>query len=71
MNKFVMTEAFRASTRAIVDHGFVLLLGEPACGKSAIAAAVKVRDPSEFVAVSNPHEKQFFWVDDALGKLCP
>ena len=80
MNKFVMTDAFRASTRSIVDHGFVLLLGEPACGKSAIAAAlalgaldewscftVKVRDPSEFVVASNPHEKQFFWVDDAFG----
>ncbi len=80
MNKFVMTDAFRASARAIVDHGFVLLLGEPACGKSSIAAAlalgaldewncftVKVRDPSEFVAASNPHEKQFFWVDDAFG----
>jgi hypothetical protein len=80
MNKFVMTDAFRAAARAIVEHGFVLLLGEPACGKSAIAAAlalgaldewncftVKVRDPSEFVAASNPHEKQFFWVDDAFG----
>ncbi|UGY07437.1 hypothetical protein [Bradyrhizobium quebecense] len=80
MNKFVMTDAFRASARAIVEHGFVLLLGEPACGKSAIAAAlalgaldewncftVKVREPSEFVATSNPREKQFFWVDDAFG----
>ncbi len=80
MNKFVMTSAFRASARAILDHGFVLLLGEPACGKSTIAAAValgaldrwdcftvKVRDPSEFIAASNPHEKQFFWIDDAFG----
>jgi hypothetical protein len=81
MNKFVMTDAFRASARALVEHGFVMLLGEPACGKSAIAAAlalgaldewgcstVKIRDPSEFVAVSNPHEtKQFFWADDAFG----
>ena len=80
MNKFVMTDAFRASARAIVEHGFVLLLGEPACRKSAIAAAlalraldewncftVKVRDPSDFVAASNPHEKQFFWADDAFG----
>jgi MoxR-like ATPase len=40
MNKFVITDAFRASARAIVEHGFVLLLGEPACGKSAIAAAL-------------------------------
>lgn len=81
MNKFVMTDAFRAAARSIVDHGFVLLLGEPACGKSAIAAAlalgavdewncftVKVRDPSEFVAAWNPkEEKQFFWIDDAFG----
>ena len=81
MNKFVITDAYRAAARAIIDHGFVLLLGEPACGKSAIAAAlalgavdewncftVKVRDPSEFVGVSNPREeKQFFWVDDAFG----
>ncbi|MGY3538201.1 hypothetical protein ACVIIY_002421 [Bradyrhizobium sp. USDA 4515] len=28
---------------------------------------VKLRDPSEFVAASNPHERQFFWVDDAFG----
>lgn len=28
---------------------------------------MKVRDPSEFVATSNPHEKQFFWVNDAFG----
>jgi hypothetical protein len=81
VNKFVMTDAYRAAARAIVDHGFVLLLGEPACGKSAIAAAlalgavdewhcftVKVRDPSEFVKASNPKEpKQFFWIDDAFG----
>jgi hypothetical protein len=81
MNKFVMTDAYRAAARAIVEHGFVLLLGEPACGKSSIAAAlalgavdewqcftVKARDPAEFVAVSNPREsKQFFWVDDAFG----
>ncbi|MCP1854441.1 MULTISPECIES: nSTAND3 domain-containing NTPase [unclassified Bradyrhizobium] len=80
MNKFVMTDAFRAAARAIVERSFVLFLGEPACGKSAIAAAlalgaldewncftVKLRDPSEFVAASNPHERQFFWVDDAFG----
>jgi len=81
MNKFVMTDTYRAAARAIVEHGFVLLLGEPACGKSVIAAAlalgavdewqcftVKARNPAEFVAASNPKEsKQFFWVDDAFG----
>lgn len=79
--KFVITDAYRRSAKALVEHGFVLLLGEPACGKSTIAAAlavgaldewdcstVKVRDADDFVKHSNPHEpKQFFWVDDAFG----
>jgi energy-coupling factor transporter ATP-binding protein EcfA2 len=79
--KFVITEAYQRSAKALVEHGFVLLLGEPACGKSTIAAALaigaldewgcstfKVRNADDFVAHSNPHEpKQFFWVDDAFG----
>jgi conflict system STAND superfamily ATPase len=81
LGKFVITDAFRRSARAILDHGFVLLLGQPASGKSTIAAALsvgaldnwkcstlKVRDADEFVRHSNPHEPhQFFWVDDAFG----
>jgi hypothetical protein len=79
--KFVITEPFRRSAKALVNHGFVLLLGEPASGKSTIAAAlavgatdvwncstVKVRDADDFVKHWNPNEpKQFFWVDDAFG----
>lgn len=79
--KFVITEPFRRSARALIDHGFVLLLGEPASGKSTIAAAlavgatdvwncstIKVRDADDFVKHWNPNEpKQFFWVDDAFG----
>jgi len=78
--KFIITDAYNQSAKALVEHGFVLLLGEPACGKSTIAAAlaigaldewgcstVKVRDADDFVKYSNPHEKQFFWVDDAFG----
>jgi hypothetical protein len=81
LSKFVITNAYRDSAKAIVEHGFVLLLGEPASGKSAIAAALalgaidewgcstlKIRDANEFVVHSNPNEpKQFFWVDDAFG----
>lgn len=81
LGKFVITDAYQKSAKALVEHGFVLLLGEPACGKSTIAAAlavgaldewgcstVKVRDADDFVRHSNPHEpKQFFWVDDAFG----
>lgn len=79
--KFVITDAYQKSAKALVEHGFVLLLGEPACGKSTIAAALavgaidewgcstlKVRDADDFVKHFNPHEpKQFFWVDDAFG----
>lgn len=81
LRKFVITEAYQKSAKALIDHGFVLLLGEAACGKSTIAAAlsvgaldewghstVKVRNAEDFVRHSNPHEpRQFFWVDDAFG----
>jgi hypothetical protein len=81
LSKFVITDPFRQSTKALVEHGFVLLLGEPASGKSTIAASLavgaldewgcstlKMRDAEDFVRHSNPHEpKQFFWIDDAFG----
>jgi hypothetical protein len=78
---FVITDAHRRSVKALMEKNFVLLLGEPASGKSTIAASlalgaidiwgcstIKVRNPEEFVHHWNPHEpKQFFWVDDAFG----
>ncbi|MGZ4976088.1 MAG: nSTAND3 domain-containing NTPase [Methylobacter sp.] len=81
LSKFVITDAYKKSAQALIDHGFVLLLGEPACGKSTIAAALavgaldkwgcstlKVCDSSEFKTHWNPQDpKQFFWVDDAFG----
>lgn len=81
LGRFVITDAFRSASEALRAHGFVLLLGEPACGKSTIAAALtlgaidsakcrtmKVRSADEFVHRRNPHEpKQLFWVDDAFG----
>lgn len=80
---FVVTEPYRKAAEAIRAHGFVLLLGEPAVGKSvialmlAVAAAdnwgcltVKARTASELVDRWNPHEPgQFFWVDDAFGAV--
>ncbi|MDZ4657009.1 MAG: hypothetical protein SH868_05450 [Bythopirellula sp.] len=79
--KFVVTDAYRRSATALVEHRFVLLLGEPACGKSTIAAAlavgaldewgcstVKARDADDFARHWNPREpNQFFWIDDAFG----
>lgn len=80
LKKFVITDAYQRSAKALVEHGFVLLLGEPACGKSSIAAAlalgandewgcstIKIVTPDDFVSHSNPHERQFFWIDDAFG----
>jgi hypothetical protein len=40
LSKFVITDSFKKSAKALDVHGFVLLLGEPACGKSTIAAAL-------------------------------
>jgi hypothetical protein len=79
--KFVITDAYRKSANAILDHGFVFLLGEPASGKSTIAASLalgaidnwkcstlKERSAQEFVKHWNPNEPaQFFWIDDVFG----
>ncbi|MEU9646130.1 hypothetical protein [Streptomyces sp. NPDC048188] len=80
---FVVTGAYRKAARALRDHGFVLLLGDPAVGKSVIAlmlaisaadnwdcTAIKARTSEELVQRWNPHEKnQFFWLDDAFGAV--
>lgn len=79
--KFVMTEAYVRSANAILEDGFVFLLGEPASGKSTIAASLavgaidnwkcstlKVRTAQEFVLHWNPNAAdQFFWIDDVFG----
>lgn len=79
--KFVVTEPYTRAAKALVSHGFVLLLGEPAAGKSTIAAGlamgaldkwgcltVKVLNADELIRHWNPNEpRQFFWVDDAFG----
>lgn len=81
LSKFVRTDVFHRSAKALVDHGFVLLLGEPACGKSTIAAAlalgaidewgcttIKITDSSEFIKHWNPNDpKRLYWIDDAFG----
>jgi DNA replication protein DnaC len=68
-----VTSAYRKAAHALRDHGFVLLLGEPAVGKSAIALmlaisaadswgclTVKARTSEELVQRWNPHEKEQF-----------
>ncbi|MEU2915934.1 hypothetical protein [Streptomyces massasporeus] len=83
VSTFVVTDAYRKAAKSLCDRGFVLLLGEPAVGKSSIALMlaisaadswgcvnVKARTSEELVQRWNPHEKdQFFWVDDAFGAV--
>lgn len=81
LTKFVPTSAYRKSAKALSEHGFVCLLGEPACGKTSISralalfaadewkcATIKTDYPKEFKLHWNPNEpRQLFWVDDAFG----
>ena len=79
--KVVVTDAYRRSAEAIDKHSFVLLIGEPASGKTTIASLLsmaaldqwdasilKLDNPGEIAKHWNPDEpSQFFWLDDAFG----
>lgn len=80
LQKFVITDAYKRSVEALQEHGFVFLLGEPACGKSTIAAAlslcaldqweastIKLLNITQFHTHWQPDEEQLFWVDDVFG----
>lgn len=81
LTKVVVTAAYRRAAHALDKHSFVLLIGEPAAGKTTIAsllamAAVdnwsasllKLDDPDTMTERWNPDEPtQFFWLDDAFG----
>lgn len=79
--KVVITNSYRRAVNALDEHGFVLLIGEPAAGKTTIASmlamaaadkwkssVLKLADPAKVVERWNVDEpSQFFWVDDAFG----
>ena len=79
--KVVVTDAYRKATEALDKHSFVLLVGEPAAGKTTIASLLamaaldqwrssmlKLDEPGKIVDRWNPEEpSQFFWLDDAFG----
>jgi hypothetical protein len=81
--KVVVTDAYRRAVEAINQHGFVLLIGDPAAGKTTIASLLamaaldqwrasmlKLNQPAQVAARWNPNEpSQFFWVDDAFGVM--
>lgn len=79
--KVVLTSAYRRAAEALDRHGFVLLVGEPAAGKTTIASmlsigaldqwaasTLKLDTPEKVVDHWNPLDpSQFFWIDDAFG----
>jgi hypothetical protein len=79
--KVVVTDSYRRAVDALDEHGFVLLIGEPAAGKTTIASmlamaaadkwgssVLKLADPGKVVEHWNVEEPtQFFWIDDAFG----
>ena len=81
LSKIVVTGAYKKAAAALDSHGFVLLIGEPAAGKTTIASllamaaldqwnasTLKLDDADNVVERWNPDEpSQFFWVDDAFG----
>ena len=81
LSKTVVTETYRKSLQALRQHGFVLLVGEPAAGKTTIASllamcamdewkcqVLKLEKPEQVRDHWNTEEaSQFIWVDDAFG----
>ena len=79
--KVVITDAYQKAIDALNGHSFVLLIGEPAAGKTTIASllamaaldqwgssVLKLGVPESVSEHWNPNEpSQFFWVDDAFG----
>lgn len=78
---YVATQAHHKAVRSLRDFGITMLLGNPATGKSSIAAILstialenpkhrcfKVESPTELIARWNPNESGgFYWIDDAFG----
>lgn len=78
---YVTTEPHVQAIKALTKHGIVLLTGNPATGKSTIAAILatiaaedpnhvcyKADGPIELIKNWNPNEPGgFYWIDDAFG----
>jgi energy-coupling factor transporter ATP-binding protein EcfA2 len=83
LRTFVPTDSYRRAERALHDHGFVVLVGPPASGKSAIAAnlcmvnqaqdgavrVMRIEHADQFKATWSPSDKNtIYWVDDVFGE---
>ena len=80
LSRFVSTDAYRTALDAFHRHRFVMLLGDPAAGKSTIAHALALSatdvDDARLVYAPditylrdhwNPSEPQVFVLDDVFG----
>ncbi len=79
--KVVITESYNKAAKALERHNYVLIVGEPAAGKTSIAsllamgaldqwqaATIKVSHAIDVKKHWNPDEpNQLFWIDDAFG----
>ena len=83
LRTYVPTASYRNAERALHDHGFVVLVGPPASGKSTIAAnlcMVNLAQDSNVRVLRIEHADQFkstwspgdahtiYWVDDVFGE---
>jgi hypothetical protein len=82
---YVPTNPHLRAVRALAEHGIVLLLGDPATGKSTIAAILattaaedgghpcyKSDGPDGLLESWNPNEPSgFYWIDHAFGPNQP
>ncbi|MBN9294275.1 MAG: hypothetical protein J0G96_09875 [Flavobacteriia bacterium] len=79
--KVVITKSYHKAVEALEEYNFVLIVGEPAAGKTTIAtllamgaldqwqaATLKLHRAEDVVKHWNPDEpNQLFWIDDAFG----
>ncbi len=80
---FVPTESYRKADTTLNEHGFVVLVGPPASGKSAIAAnlcmvtaaqdgtvrVLRIEQADQFKETWSPHDPNtIYWVDDVFGE---
>lgn len=83
LRTFVPTESYRKAEKALQEHGFVVLVGAPASGKSAIAAnlclvnlaqdpdvrILRIEHADQFKSTWSPADANtIYWVDDVFGE---
>lgn len=83
LETFVPTASYRKAEEALYKHGFVVLVGPPASGKTAIAAnlcmvnvaqdadvrVLRIEDAVQFKETWSPADKNsIYWVDDVFGE---